>query len=44
VKSNDILENDECIHYITQNIFEGNEASLRGGAIFYESNAPLNIK
>ena len=44
MKSNDILEKEICIHYITQNTFKDNEAAGRGGAIFYETNAPINIK
>jgi predicted outer membrane repeat protein len=44
VKSNDILDKEVCIHYITKNTFKDNEAAGRGGAIFYETNAPLNIK
>ena len=44
VKSNDILDREVCIHYITQNTFKDNEAAVRGGAIFYETNAPINIK
>jgi predicted outer membrane repeat protein len=29
---------------MTKNTFKDNEAAVRGGAIFYETNAPLNIK
>jgi hypothetical protein len=44
VRSNDIIDKEKCFHYITLNTFQGNEAAARGGAIFYETNAPLNIK
>ena len=43
VKSNDVLDREVCIHELKQNTFLGNEAAVRGGAIFYETNTPLNI-
>ena len=44
VKPYDILDKEVCIHQIRLNTFQDNEAAVRGGAIFYENNAPLNIK